>query len=161
MKYLTDKDIEKVAEKIASAIDGRTVTSHAHYREILTKELKHEITSIHAAYAEKDRERVERIENMKRGRVKDGEPLWEAHYLGYDEALNDVLTILNPERKKRMNMSGKQDYRSQIESEIRHAIKCGVNFGMSGRNGADNSYEALQRIRQNMKDLAGKQYIIL
>lgn len=36
----TTNEVEEIAEEIASRLDGRTVTSHAHYREMLAKELR-------------------------------------------------------------------------------------------------------------------------
>lgn len=35
-----DQKIKEIAEEIATNMDGRTVTSHEHYREMLTKELE-------------------------------------------------------------------------------------------------------------------------
>lgn len=41
------REIEEIVERIASKMDGRTVTSHEHYREMLAKELVYELNSHH------------------------------------------------------------------------------------------------------------------
>lgn len=47
MKTKNIEDVAaEIAERIATQMDGRTVTSHEHYREMLTKELEHALPQL-------------------------------------------------------------------------------------------------------------------
>lgn len=43
-------NITEIAEQITNNLDGRTVTSHAHYRELLVKELVSALTFLEATH---------------------------------------------------------------------------------------------------------------
>jgi len=53
------------------------------------------------------------------------------------------------------------NYKQHIEKEIGDAILKGVDFGATGRNGADNSYRALERVREKISALAKEQLVDL
>ena len=53
------------------------------------------------------------------------------------------------------------NYKNEIEFEITKAYKAGVDMGASGRNGADNSYQALLKVKENLNYLASEQGINL
>ncbi len=42
------------------------------------------------------KERIKKeVEGMKRGKVKDEDKVWAAHYIGYDEAISDILSKID------------------------------------------------------------------
>lgn len=62
---MENKEYKEAAERIASRLDGRTVSSHEHYREMLTKELLFEMRKLE----EKAKlEVVEEIETILKNR---------------------------------------------------------------------------------------------
>lgn len=41
-----EETIKKIATRIAESMDGRTVTSHGHYRDMLAKEIEFELSKV-------------------------------------------------------------------------------------------------------------------
>lgn len=90
----TNDRVEEIAERIAMRLDGRTVTSHEHYRQMLKKELVHELTN-------HDQSRHTSLVKAVEGkRIKDlpssvQDPGGFCRGLGYNRSLDDTLTIIN------------------------------------------------------------------
>jgi hypothetical protein len=56
------EDIDRIATRIASKMDGRTVVSHEHYRQMLKKELMSELTTF--ATTEREQGRVSVLQDF-------------------------------------------------------------------------------------------------
>jgi hypothetical protein len=47
------------------------------------------------ALQEEHRRIINKIKEMKKGKIDGESKLWEAHYMGYDEALQDIIKVVN------------------------------------------------------------------
>lgn len=53
------------------------------------------------------------------------------------------------------------NYKYEIDSMAYEAYKKGIDFGLSGRDGSDNSYIALEKVKETISTLSEKQKINL
>ena len=87
-----EETIKKIATRIAENMDGRTVTSHEHYRDMLAKEIEFELSKVIEQvekWAEEKQENFVLIAGMIDRKYTDGA----------ERVLSDLLTFLKELKK--------------------------------------------------------------
>lgn len=93
---MTTKNIQdvvaEIAERVATKMDGRTVTSHEHYRSMLKKELEHELTRLVKEVEAGERDDVLKV--IDNEAIKTLEGNWDENEYNY--ALLNLKQSLTP-----------------------------------------------------------------